>query len=316
MYDDFPVRLADIDLRRDLVADGWTDRDIAYAVRSGELVKVRYGAYVRASLVRELDPVAHMRVRSRAVLRTAHPTSVVTNHNALAEHGVALWGVDLTETHLARTDGRSGRREAGIVHHRAGVDDDDWTLLHGIPVMRPARAALEVLLTHTAEVGLVAACGVLTRNLTSSDDLRAAADAAERWPNSLTARLVLSRADAALTSVAEARTWHFFHEQRIPRPTPQVTVHDEHGEIAGIVDFLWREHGIFLEFDGKIKYTTFRRPGETLDQYLMREKKREERICLLTGWVCIRITWADLENPLRTARRIVQLLESRARRGA
>jgi very-short-patch-repair endonuclease len=141
-------------------------------------------------------------------------------------------------------------------------------------------------------------------------------EAAERWPNSLNSRIVMSRADRRLTSVAEARTWHFFYEHHIARPEPQVEVHDEAGRLLGIVDFLWREHGVFLEFDGKIKYERFRRPGETLDDYLMREKRREEQICQVTGWVCIRITWADIENPVRTANRIRSVLEGRTKPAA
>ena len=37
-------------------------------------------------------------------------------------------------------------------------------------------------------------------------------------------------------------------------------------------------------------------PNESLEDFLMREKRRELRISQLTGWVCIRIGWADLEN--------------------
>ena len=33
---------------------------------------------------------------------------------------------------------------------------------------------------------------------------------------------------------------------------------------------------------------------------MRRERKREEAICRLTGWRCIRITWADLYYPERT----------------
>ena len=47
---------------------------------------------------------------------------------------------------------------------------------------------------------------------------------------------------------------------------------------------------MFLEFDGRLKYRLFRRANETLEQFLMREKRREELICQLTGWVCVRIT--------------------------
>ena len=43
----------------------------------------------------------------------------------------------------------------------------------------------------------------------------------------------------------------------------------------------------------------------------MREKAREERICQLTGWICIRITWAQLNAPVSLARRIRRILESR-----
>lgn len=65
-------------------------------------------------------------------------------------------------------------------------------------------------------------------------------------------------------------------------PVPQVEIFDKHGESAGLVDFAWTKHGVFAEFDGKVKYEKHRRPGETLDEYLMRKKRREEQICLLT----------------------------------
>jgi hypothetical protein len=77
------------------------------------------------------------------------------------------------------------------------------------------------------------------------------------------------------------------------------------------VDFAWRKYGVFLEFDGRIKYERFRRPNESLEDFLMREKRRELRICQLTGWVCVRIGWADLENPVPTAARIRGILDSR-----
>jgi len=53
-----------------------------------------------------------------------------------------------------------------------------------------------------------------------------------------------------------------------------------------------------------------------LDEFLLREKRREELICALTGWVCIRITWEDLARPHLLARRIRRILESRALRPA
>lgn len=311
--DEFPITQADIALRRELVDAGLTDRDISRQVRVGVLTKLRYGAYVHSELLKDLDHTGLMRARSRAVLRTAHEASVLSHQCALGEYAVPLWGVDLEETHLTRTDGRAGRREAGVAHHRGILRADEWSVRDGVPVVGPARAAIEVVTSHSPEVGLVAVCGVLTRGLASRADIVEAAGRAARWPNSLGTRLVLARADARLTSVAEARTWHFFYEHRIQRPEPQVEVYDDQGDLLGIVDFLWKELGVFLEFDGRVKYERHRRPGESLEDYVRREKRREEQICMATGWVCLRITWADLERPIVLARRIRKVLQSRVR---
>lgn len=309
----FQISPLDVLLRRQLVAEGLTDRDIKAQVRAGTLTKLRYGAYVPTELVKDLDEVGLMRARARAVLRTSHTSSVLSHQCALAEYEVPLWELDLDQTHLTRTDGRPGRREAGVVHHRATLGKRWWTLRDGVPVVKPARAAIEVVTSHGPEVGLVVVCGVLHLGLATMADLRAVAADARHWPHSLNTRLVLARAEPRVTNIAEARTWHFFHAHRVPRPKPQVEVFDDRGHLLGIVDFLWEEWGVFLEFDGRIKYEQHRRPGESLADYLMREKRREEQICLRKGWICIRITWADLERPIVLARRINQALDSRRR---
>lgn len=41
---------------------------------------------------------------------------------------------------------------------------------------------------------------------------------------------------------------------------------------------------------------------------VLREKRRESRIAEMTGWRCIRITWADLGQPERAAARIKAFL--------
>lgn len=305
------LSLTDVVLRRELIDEGYTDRDIRAHVRAGVLTKLRYGAYVPTELVKELDDVGMMRARARAVLRTAHESAVLTHQNALAEAGVPLWGVGLDETHLTRTDGRAGRREAGVVHHRATLGKRWWGICDGVPTAHPARAAIEVATTYGVEAGLVATCGVLHRELATVAELHEVAGTARHWPGNLATRLVLARADGRLTNVAEARTWHLFFDQRIPRPEPQVEVFDEHGNLLGIADFVWQRLGVFLEFDGRIKYEKHRRPGESLADYLVREKRREEQICVQKRWICIRITWADLQRPVVLARRIMQALDSR-----
>ena len=58
-----------------------------------------------------------------------------------------------------------------------------------------------------------------------------------------------------------------------------------------------RQYGVFLEFDGKVKYERLLKDGESASDVVFREKQREDMICRLTGWRCIRIVWADLYQP-------------------
>ena len=123
--------------------------------------------------------------------------------------------------------------------------------------------------------------------------------------------MVFRLADPRHESPGESRTAYFCWQMHLPKPEPQVEICDEDGVVVARLDFAWAEFGVFLEFDGKEKYMRFRREGETLDEFLMREKKREELICKLTGWTCIRIGWAELHQPELLARRIRAILDSR-----
>jgi hypothetical protein len=163
---------------------------------------------------------------------------------------------------------------------------------------------------------MVTVDGLLHAGLTTLLDVAALAHDTRYWPHSLRTIVVLRLTDGRHGSAGESRTAFMCFDQHLPKPEPQVAILDEWGQVFAYVDFAWVEQGVFLEFDGRIKYERYRREGETLEEYLMREKKREERICQLTGWVCIRITWEDLAVPALTARRIRAILDSRTKRGA
>jgi very-short-patch-repair endonuclease len=84
-------------------------------------------------------------------------------------------------------------------------------------------------------------------------------------------------------------------------PQPQYPITNSSGRVISRVDFAWPTLGVFLEFDGKVKYEKLLKDGERASDVVIAEKKREERICRVMGWRCIRLTWADLERPDRTA---------------
>ena len=305
------LALSDVRLTRELLRQGYDDRAIARAVRAGQLHRIRRGAYVDSDLWADLDERDRHRLMARAVVKARPQEYVVSHYTSLAEHGVDLWGVDLDLVQVSHDSSRPRRTEAGVVPHRGVLRDCDVVMLNGLRVTSAARAVLETVCTHPVETGLVVTNSALNKRIVTTESLRDFDERIQHWPGALRNQVVKRMADGRMQSVAESRVDHLFHLQGLPRPEPQVEVRDEWGHLVGIVDFVWKKFKLFLEFDGKVKYLKFRRPGETLDQFLLREKQREEKICQLTGWVCIRIGWTDLENPSRLASRIRALMASR-----
>ncbi|MCD6638997.1 MAG: type IV toxin-antitoxin system AbiEi family antitoxin domain-containing protein [Nocardioides sp.] len=299
-------------LRSELIASGLTDKNIAHLVQRGALRRVRRGAYVGGDTWAALDAEGQHRLRARAVLRTAHKDTVLSHTSSILERGVSLWGAPLGVVHTSRADReRAGRRTPDWTPHRAVVRPDDVEEINGVRVTRAARAAVEATTILGVEPSLVAVNGLLRAKAMTVEDFRAEVRNCKYWPGTLTANLVLHLADPRLESVGEDRLWFLMHRQGLPMPEPQVIVRDETGREFARVDFAWLERGVFLEFDGRVKYERYRRDGESLEDFLMREKAREERICQLTGWTCIRVNWADLSTPEVLAARIRAILDAR-----
>ena len=119
--------------------------------------------------------------------------------------------------------------------------------------------------------------------------------------------LVLALADGASSGPAETRARYAIHRAGLPAPITQLHVYD-HGELFAMLDFAWPDLKVWVEFDGKVKYEKYLRDGETPGDAVFREKKREDRLRELTGWRCLRITWADLEHPERWIGKLRQML--------
>lgn len=288
-------------LRRAYVEAGYTDRALARMVGDGTLARARRGAYVAGSVWRDLDEAGRHSVRARAALDQARAPVALSHVSGLLEYDTPVWGLDLSVVHLTRRDGRIGRQEAGIRQHAGAIRPGDIVERNGLAVMCPQRLALEITTMTDTERALAVVCDLLHRGLTTPEELAARYALMEQWPNTLGTQVVLRLADPRIESVGEARTLHLCFSQQLPKPTPQFEIRDANGDVVARVDFAWPELGVFLEFDGRVKYEKLLREGERASDVVIREKAREELICRLTGWRCIRITWADLADPVRTA---------------
>jgi len=295
-------------LRREALELGLDDRALYRALRAGVLHRLRHGAYVFADHWRLLDDREQHLLRAKAVVRTARVAVALSHTTALVLMGAPVWDLPLDDVHVSRLDRRSGRREAGVAQHRGLILPDEVVTRDALAVTAPTRTALDLTTITDVEHALPVVDHLLGLGMTTPQLLHQRAAAVDRCPATLTTALVIRLADGRSESVGESRTRYFFFRQGLPVPVPQYEVWDARGQLLARVDFAWPELGVYLEFDGKEKYQQFRRDGESVLDVVLREKRREERICRLTGWRCIRIVWADLYRPLETAQYIRSVL--------
>jgi hypothetical protein len=288
-------------LRREARELGFHDRVIARHVRDGTWIRLRHGAYTFATVWDAADELQQHLMRSRAAYRTAGTDVVLSHTSSLAYLGSPCWDLDLTNIHLTRLDRRAGRRAAGVVQHCGSVLDEDIEFDGELRFMSATRTALEITTVTDVVRSLVVVNALLHARKTTRTLLEHRYVDMEQWPRTIGTDLVLRLCDSRIESVAESRAFYVFFRQGLPRPTPQYDVRDASGVVVARLDFAWPELGVWVEVDGRIKYDELRRAGETAVDVLMREKRREALVSEITGWVCVRITWADLAHPERVA---------------
>ena len=294
-------------MRSEALAAGSSDRELAKLVRSGDLRRIRAGAYAPSRVWDQWDLSQQHRLLARAVLGKAGTPTVLSHVSAAAELGAPTWGLPLDDVHVTRRDGRAGRKEAGVNQHRGRLLADDVVVHGGVPVTSATRLAIDITTIASLESSLCVVNHLLHTNLTDPERLAHRYKSMEQFPHTLRTGLVLRLADPRIETVGETRTFVACWRHGLPAPEPQYEVLDG-GQVIARLDFAWPHLGRWLEFDGKQKYVKYLRDGESVTDAVLREKRREERVAELTGWRCIRITWADLEHPVRLARRLLAFL--------
>jgi hypothetical protein len=86
------------------------------------------------------------------------------------------------------------------------------------------------------------------------------------------------------------------HEEGLPVPELQQDIYGQDGRFVARVDFCWNEQRTIGEFDGKIKYGRLLKPGQSIEDVLFEEKRREDALRDL-GWQIVRWLWSDLYRP-------------------
>ncbi len=295
-------------LRREALAVGLSDQDLRHALRSGELVRVRHGAYVHADGWSTLSAEDRHLVHVRAVLRTHHDRVAVSHFSAVLAHRMDLWDAPLDRVHLTRLDAGSGRTSPDVVHHEGLWLPTDLTHVDELQVVRPARAALEAACLLDIEAGLVVVDSGLRLKLFTMEELLEQAALMRSWPAARRLEIVVRLADGRSGSVGETRSRYMFWRYGVPKPELQWPVYDEEGELIGYADFAWPAYQTFGEFDGIDKYLRLMRDGEKSGDVVVREKTREDAMRRVTKWRFYRWTWPMLATPQLTVSQLRSVL--------
>lgn len=303
-------RLLPISLRKELLAAGYSERVLAAALKSGSFARPRRGAYVDGTEWRRLDPEHQYAVRSRAAYLQRRTDLWLSHTTAVALTGGPLWGLSLADVHVTRDDQRSGRHEAGIRQHGGRIRPDDVVAEHGTRFSTPLRAALEVATVGPFASALAVANFYLHRGDFTASQLADRYDAEmDRWPHSLHTRLVIQLVNPKIESVGETRVALFLWRRGLVVPEVQLVIRDGF-EVVARLDFADPDRGFWIEFDGRVKYEKYLRPGESAADVVVAEKRREDRVRQITGWRCFRIVWSDLADERQLATRLRQFIES------
>jgi hypothetical protein len=284
-------------LRRDMVAAGIDDRAILRRRRAGEIVRLRHGAYVLTPAWHAADTRTRHLMLTEAVLDLFRDDIALSHVSAAISYGAPDWRVPLADAHVTSLSRTGQRNRARVQHHRGECGVLDLTRHAGHWMTSPARTALDSASILPRDAAVCTIDWFLEEGLTSMDELLMLLDGRQTWSDHLDLSHKVSLASVGSQSVGETRSRLLFGDRGLPAPVLQLAIREPSGRLVGIVDFAWPERRLIVEFDGVTKYHRHRRPGESIEEMVVREKFREDRIRELTGWTVVRIVWADLARP-------------------
>lgn len=298
--------------RPEALRAGLDDNDIRRALKGGLWTRVRWGVYTFTDLWTEQDEVARHLAAARSAAKKLGPYVALSHVSAALDHGLLVWGADLSTVHLTRLDGGAGRTEAGIQHHEGFCADSDVMEKDGYQLVKPVRAALETAALVSSEAAVATLDSGLHLRHFDAAELDEAFALMQNWPGALHLQFAVRFADGRAESVGESRARYLCYAHGLPAPELQFHVYDERGVLAGITDMVWREHRLLGEFDGKVKYGRLLKPGEEPGDAVFREKRREDTLRRLTDFSMVRLTWADLYRGAESAAMIRGLMRRAA----
>jgi hypothetical protein len=275
-----------------LPAGALNDQAVRALLKSGRLERRAAGVYAVPDPALSSDDEYVERVLARAGKSRVR---VISHHSAAAVHRIPLLRPDHDRLHFIVR--RGGRVSSGLHLHEVDLEPDDVTVVSGHRVTTVARTVADV----ACEGDFTEALAVLDSGLRCGlqrTDLDAMVSRFAGCVGSATLRDAARLADGQAANPGESLSRGLmigFPE--IPAPRLQHAFFDGRGDLIGFADFDW-EGRVIGEFDGLHKYRKFLRAGESIEDAVIREKRREDRLRSM-GIHVMRWGWKDLMNPAK-----------------
>lgn len=286
-------------LTQELLRQGFTTGEVERMVRSGELRRLRRGAYLRASEPEgSTDPwdlrAPHLRL-VEATVPQLHPRAALSHGSAAALHGLPLFSSMVTTVHVTRDRRGGGVCRPTLRVHGSLLRDVDRSIVGGHVVTCLSRTVIDLARTLPYEEAVAVADRGLALGAEPAE-LAVHLEQARSWQGVMQARRVIAFADRRSESVGESFSRVKMVRLELPPPVLQYEILDAAGRLIARCDFAWPARRTVGEFDGMVKYGRLRRPGETVEEAVHREKLREDAV-RDQGWEMARWGWAELSRP-------------------
>lgn len=243
----------------------------------------------------ELTP----QLRAQAGWLWSRRRGIIAGLSASAIHG-AKWVDVAVPVEIIHTN----RNPLPGLRVRSGrIEEDEVTVVGGIPVTTPARTVLDLGCWYPTGQA-VAAIDALVR----ATDLKAADVELllQRYPGRRgirQARTALGLVDAGAQSPKETWLRLLLMHAGLPRPQTQIVIDDEFGDAIAYLDMGWEEVKVAVEYDGDQHRSDRRQYSWDVRRLEMLERR---------GWIVIRVVAGD--QPADIIRRVRAALARRAPR--
>nr|NLI49181.1 hypothetical protein [Propionibacterium sp.] len=279
--------------------DGLSERDVKQRVRDGRLVRLRRG--VLTDRTAETPVQRHLQLARAVALQRSEP--VFSHVTAAVAWGLPVNSRNLDRVWLTRRRGHGhGRTVPDAVESQSSLRAEEIAVASGLVVTSVARTVVDLGRTSALEWGVAAADAALHRGLCTRDDLEAAVAAGRGRRGIARAARAVAFADPRAESPLESVSRLTISRTDLPQPVLQHPIVLAGRKVA-TSDFAWLDEKVVGECDGAVKYGALLADGQSAQDAVLAEKRREELI-REAGWWVVRWDWKTAWDRQRLAQRL------------